>query len=188
MKIASFGLFVICCSYTEAIQQPTGRSCRSPTNLYSENGRRSFVTSLVANAAGGAALLFPKVSHAGIEPSLLKNLPVQGDESGSQQRLRQIEAIQRPSSDIVDIPFTELPSGVSYREYREGKGEAIVQNGSKVAAEMTIRCKSFSTQNEPAGVKYFSTKDDTEFNEIFWTVGSGEILPGLEEGMMGMHK
>ena len=64
----------------------------------------------------------------------------------------------------------------------------VVQAGSKVAVEMTIRCKSFSTANEPGGVKYFSTKEDTEFNELAWTVGSGEILSGLEEGMMGMHK
>jgi FKBP-type peptidyl-prolyl cis-trans isomerase 2 len=53
---------------------------------------------------------------------------------------------------------------------------------------MTIRCKSFATVNEPGGVKYFATKEDTDFNEIAWTVGSGEILPGLEEAMMGMHK
>mmetsp|Transcript_32560 Transcript_32560/g.74911 ORF Transcript_32560/g.74911 Transcript_32560/m.74911 type:complete len:108 (+) Transcript_32560:137-460(+) len=53
---------------------------------------------------------------------------------------------------------------------------------------MTVRCKSFSTANEPGGVKYFTTKDDTDFNEIAFTVGSGEILPGLEEGMMGMHR
>ena len=60
--------------------------------------------------------------------------------------------------------------------------------GSKVAVEMSIRCKSFATANEPGGVKYFSTKDDTDFNELAFTVGSGEILPGLEEGMMGMKK
>jgi len=53
---------------------------------------------------------------------------------------------------------------------------------------MSIRCKSFSTANEPGGVKYYSTKLDTEFNEIAWTIGSGELPPGLEEAMMGMHK
>jgi FKBP-type peptidyl-prolyl cis-trans isomerase 2 len=63
-----------------------------------------------------------------------------------------------------------------------------VQDGSKVAVEMTIRCKSFSTDNDPGGLKYFSTKDDTDFNELAWTVGSGELLPSLEEGMMGMRK
>ena len=64
----------------------------------------------------------------------------------------------------------------------------VVQNGSKVGVEMTIRCKSFSTANEPGGLKYFSTKEDTEFNELAWTVGSGMLPEGLEEGMMGMHK
>lgn len=53
---------------------------------------------------------------------------------------------------------------------------------------MTIRCKSFSTANEPGGLKYFSTKDDTEFNELAWTVGSGELPASLEEAMMGMHR
>ena len=53
---------------------------------------------------------------------------------------------------------------------------------------MTIRCKSFSTANEPGGVKYFSTTLDSEFNEIAWTVGSGELPAPLEEAMMGMHR
>jgi FKBP-type peptidyl-prolyl cis-trans isomerase 2 len=53
---------------------------------------------------------------------------------------------------------------------------------------MTIRCKSFSTVNEPGGIKYFSTKDDTDFNELAWTIGDGSLLPGLEEGMLGMHR
>ncbi|KAG7353315.1 FKBP-type peptidyl-prolyl cis-trans isomerase [Nitzschia inconspicua] len=160
---------------------------RPPPFLVQESNRRSFVSSL-ATTFGAVLVVSPGIANAGIDPALLKNLPVQGDESGSAQRLRQIEAIQKPTSDLVDIPFQELASGVSYREYREGKGEATVQDGSKVAAEMTIRCKSFSTQNEPGGLKYFSTRDDTEFNEIAWTVGSGEILPGLEEAMIGMHR
>ena len=66
--------------------------------------------------------------------------------------------------------------------------QTVVKEGSKVACEMTIRCKSFATANEPGGLKYFSTKEDTDFNELAFTVGSGEILPGLEEGMMGMRK
>lgn len=66
----------------------------------------------------------PQVANAGIDPAMLKNLPVQGDESGAAQRLRQVEAIQRPASDLENKPFEQLPSGVSYREYREGKGNA----------------------------------------------------------------
>lgn len=151
--------------------------------------RRSFLGSLLV---GGAFLatsaVAPSPANAGIDPSLLKNLQVEGDASGTAQRLRQIEEIQRPASDTLNIPYEELPSGVQYREYREGKGEAVIQKGSKVAAEMTIRCKSFSTANEPGGVKYYSTKLDTEFNEIAWTIGSGELPVGLEEAMMGMRR
>lgn len=64
----------------------------------------------------------------------------------------------------------------------------VIANGSKIGVEMSIRCQSFATANEPGGVKYFSTKADTEFNEIAWTVGSGELPPELEEAMMGMHR
>lgn len=53
---------------------------------------------------------------------------------------------------------------------------------------MTIRCKSFATANEPGGLTYYSTKEDTDFNELAFTIGSGEILPALEEGMMGMRR
>lgn len=57
-----------------------------------------------------------------------------------------------------------------------------------MAVEMTIRCKSFATANEPGGLKYFSTKEDTTFNEYAWTIGDGTAPPGLEEGMAGMKK
>ena len=53
---------------------------------------------------------------------------------------------------------------------------------------MTIRMRSFATANEPGGLKYFSTKEDTTFNEYAWTVGDGTAPPGLEEGMLGMRK
>mmetsp|Transcript_40585 Transcript_40585/g.45344 ORF Transcript_40585/g.45344 Transcript_40585/m.45344 type:complete len:284 (+) Transcript_40585:102-953(+) len=158
------------------------------------NGRRSFVNSLLKTTSAGVTFatamsaMKPTVANAGIDPDMLKNLSVQGDASGSAQRLRQIESIQRPPSDTIDEPYQDLPSGVSYREYREGKGNAVVQPGSKVAAEMTIRCKSFSNAKNPGGVKYFSTQTDTEFNELAWTVGNGELPPGLEEAMMGMRR
>lgn len=154
-----------------------------------QTNRRSFINvSCITTTVATLAVLFPNVANAGIDPSLLKSLPVDGDNTGVAQRLKMIDEIQRPASDLTNIPFEELPSGISYREYREGKGDAVVKPGSKVAAEITIRCKSFSTANEPGGVKYFSSKSDTEFNEVAWTVGSGDLPPGLEEAMMGMHR
>lgn len=161
----------------------------------SQNNRRAFLSNLSTCATTAASastisvlLSFASPANAGIDPSALKALPVEGDSTGTVTRLRQLEADRTRPTDLVDIPFEKFPSGVSYREYREGKGEAVVEPGSKVAVQMSIRCKSFATANEPGGVKYFSTRDDTEFDELAFTIGSGEILPGLEEGMMGMHK
>jgi FKBP-type peptidyl-prolyl cis-trans isomerase len=148
--------------------------------------RRSFLVkvSQVALVVSGV-----QPANAGIDPSSLKSLPVEGDTSGAATRLRQIESADGPRpEDSKDIAFEVLPSGASFREYREGKGDATIQPGSKVAVEMTIRCRSFATANEPGGLKYFSTKEDTEFNELAWTIGDGQLPPELEEGMMGMRK
>lgn len=152
--------------------------------------RRSFVNSVLVGAAvlGTSAVVPTSPAYAGIDPTMLKNFSIEGDASGTATRLRQIQEVQNPASDTINKEYEKFPSGVEYREYREGKGEAVIQNGSKIAAEMTIRCQAFSTQNEPGGVKYFSTKADTEFEEIAWTVGDGELPPGLEEAMMGMRK
>jgi len=148
--------------------------------------RRAFL-STAAGALGVVA--GGQVAYAGIDPNALKALPMEGEKAGtSADRMRQIEAIQTPVSDTIDQPYKELSNGVSYREYREGKGAAEIVPGSKVAAEMTIRCKSFATNKEPGGLKYFSTKEDTDFNEVAFLVGSGEFPPGLEEAMMGMHR
>jgi FKBP-type peptidyl-prolyl cis-trans isomerase FkpA len=151
-----------------------------------KNNRRSFL--YTAGAAFSIAVSAPQAAFAGIDPNALKALPVQGDVVGGTTRLRQIEALKNPESDTVDQAWEELTSGVAYRDYRVGRGEATIQPGSKVAAEMTIRMKSFSSANEPGGIKYFSTKEDTDFNEVAFKVGSGEISAGLEEGMMGMKK
>jgi len=151
-----------------------------------ESNRRQLLK--IAPAAA-LSILLPGVASAGIDPSALKTLKVEGDDSGAVQRLRQLQAESGPKvEDLVDIPFNKLPSGVSYREYREGKGEATVKEGSKVAVEMTIRCKSFATASEPGGLKYYTTKGDTDFNEFAWTIGDGELSPEFEEGMMGMRK
>jgi len=102
-----------------------GHSTTSTPTALNLTNRRAFVSSVASSSVViGNLLLTTPPANAGIDPSLLKTLPVQGDESGQAQRLRQIEAIQKPASDLVDIPFEELPSGVSFREYREGKGEA----------------------------------------------------------------
>mmetsp|Transcript_48841 Transcript_48841/g.90595 ORF Transcript_48841/g.90595 Transcript_48841/m.90595 type:complete len:293 (-) Transcript_48841:362-1240(-) len=162
----------------------SGMSVTSRRSLLSSSS--SAVLSMIALST---VVAYPDAALAGIDPSALKSLRVEGDASGAATRLKQIEAAKSGGmATDVDKPWEDLPSGVLFREYKEGRGDAVVEPGSKVGVEMTIRCKSFATANEPGGVKYFSTKDDTEFNELAFTVGSGEVPPGLEEGMMGMRR
>lgn len=203
MKFQQIILFSILSSALSFQSSPRWNTASSATTtttiLQGSNGsgddsvedRRSFVNSLLVGATvlGTAGTILPTApANAGVDPSLLKSLKVDGDVSGQAQRMRQLEEIQRPASDTVNIPYEKLDSGVEYREYREGRGDAVVQTGSKIAVELTIRCQSFVTAKEPGGLKYFTTKGDTEFNELAWTVGSGEFPPGLEEAMMGMKK
>jgi hypothetical protein len=50
--------------------------------------RRDMLFSVSASVVVG----LPKAAQAGIDPSALRNLPVEGDPSGTAMRLRQIEA------------------------------------------------------------------------------------------------
>jgi hypothetical protein len=97
--------------------------------------------------------------------------------------VNKIKAVQ-DALDARDIPFEDLPSGVSYREFRVGKGEKRVGPGSEVQVEMTLRCKKLSTQKEPGGVMFFSTGKDTPNGIMSWTVGDGTMIPGVDEAMM----
>jgi hypothetical protein len=148
--------------------------------------RRTMVGATAASLLAMGGLGVP-AAQAGIDPSALKALPTEGDTTGATTRLKQIK-YSNVNPENLDAAFEKLPSGVSFGDFREGKGDAVVQPGSKVAVEMSIRCKSFATATEPGGVKYFTTKEDTDFNELAFTIGNGDILAGLEEGMAGMKK
>lgn len=161
----------------------------SPSLPASSSNRRSLFLHAAAAAAAAVTVAHPLPANAGIDPKSLERFAVEGDTTGAQTRLRQIEQAKIQPDDVKDIPYTKLSSGVSYREFREGRLESpVVQPGSKVGVQMTIRCRSFATNAEPGGLQYYSTKADDDFNELAWTIGSGQLLPELEEGMMGMHK
>ncbi|GFH57458.1 hypothetical protein CTEN210_13934 [Chaetoceros tenuissimus] len=59
-------------------------------------------------------------------------------------------------------------------------GSRAVHTGSNVGAELTIRCKSLGN------VVHFSTKEGTDFNELAWVVGDGDLPFAMKEGMIGM--
>ncbi|GFH55036.1 hypothetical protein CTEN210_11512 [Chaetoceros tenuissimus] len=150
------------------------------TSLFARNqgdiDRKAFAVQSLSILS--STLLCPNQAWAGIDVSQLKNLPREGDTTGSYQRIQQLQQMPR---DPNSIPFTTLDSGVKYREVRAGKdGSRAVRRGSNIGAELTIRCKSLGN------AVYFSTKEDTDFNELAWEVGAGDLPFALEEGIMGM--
>mmetsp|Transcript_40099 Transcript_40099/g.78331 ORF Transcript_40099/g.78331 Transcript_40099/m.78331 type:complete len:266 (+) Transcript_40099:20-817(+) len=144
------------------------------------DARRAFA----ARAAGAALVILtaPGDALAGIDVSSLRNLPVDGDASGAAARMKQLqfERTRVERGDPDDRPPTQLPGGVSYRDIKSGKdGGRIVRRGSTVGATMTIRSTA-------SGAAYFSTAEG-DGNELAWTLGSGDLPAGLEEGMLGMR-
>ena len=115
-----------------------------------------------------------EVARAGIDPAVLQ---------------KYVET--QSALDSRDTPFTELPSGVSYREFRSGKGERTVGVGKTVTVRLTARAKTLFTPKDPGGVKYFDSQidgveKDVEGNGVLsWVIGSEDspVPIGLEEAM-----
>jgi len=153
--------------------------------------QQRFARTVAASSLAFLPLLQP--CFAGLDPALLRDYAKPGEitrlygEGNIETKLKSLKEAQ-DSLDAADVEFTPLSSGASYREYRIGKGDRVVKQGSTVYVAMSVRCKSFTTQKEPGGVQYFSTAKDTPGNELSWEVGSGALLPALEEGMMGMKR
>lgn len=151
---------------------------------------RRLFASQVAVGAGASLFFLPESALAGIDVSSLKSLPIESDASGAATRLKQLQqqgtkVVRNDPNDMSS--FTRLDSGVSYREMRGGiDGIRKVKKGSIIGTQMSIRCKSLATADEPGGLLYFSTRDDTDSNELVGEIGTGDFPRGLEEGMLGM--
>lgn len=86
-----------------------------------------------------------------------------------------------------ELPFTTLSNGVQIKDFRQGTGSATVQKGSKV--ELTMKGRLLNLN----GVIFYDTKinDPNGFGEgtpLTFTVGDKTVLPGLEDGIIGMSK
>lgn len=198
MAQSPFSLFIVCLTFSTAFCFTSHKTFRF--TLRSLNSRKSTDFSTFHKLAKFGSVAYFSIALCGftipvsaVDPIELRQFATPGQESrlygegNLDEKLRKLKETQ-DALDAANIPFIELPNGVSYREYREGKGSKQIRSGSEVAVQMTIRCKSFATKDDPGGVKYFSTAKDTPGDMLSWTVGSGTLLPGLEEGMMGMKR
>lgn len=84
--------------------------------------------------------------------------------------------------------YLSLPSGVKYKEVRIGAGE-VASTGDTVSIQFSGRCLNLN------GKKFISTQDGStlssglDISEPFvFTLGSGAVIPGLEQAVSGMSK
>jgi len=163
---------------------PTGSST-IPHEADTALSRRLFASQTIGATA---LLLLPPSAPAGIDVNSLRSLPVERDPAAT--RLNQLQQqgtrLERVGGDPMELPVTRLSGGVIYRDVKSGREGRTVRRGSTVGTEMSVRCKSLATAEEPMGLVYFSTKEDTNYNELQWKIDAGDFVKGVEEGMLGM--
>jgi hypothetical protein len=158
---------------------PRARRCRHDVVRPAATTNRVFAP-LVAAVAAASLIVGPgSNAYAGIDPAQL-------------QKFTETQA----ALDGADIPYEALPSGVSYREFRSGRGERTVAAGKTVTCRLTARAKVLNTPKDIGGVKYYASQVDAEEKDaegkgvLTWTFGSPEspVPAGLEEAMVGMKR
>ena len=136
---------------------------------------------LVASAAALAPTRRQLVRAVADAPALAAAPALARDEQLT--RIGQEAPVAKPD----DIPFTTLRSGVKVKTLRPGGGDAAVTKSSTVFVEATGRLLNLN------GVTFYSTKniagaDSLGGAELKLALGSGGVVPGLEEGLVGARK
>ena len=94
--------------------------------------------------------------------------------------------LQAPPPD-GENPFVELSNGVKVKDFKVGTGDDVVKgNSQSVMIQCTGRLLNLN------GVVFYTTKNNNPdgFGPVPLTVnlGKGEVIPGLESGIVGMRK
>jgi hypothetical protein len=139
--------------------------CASRRSILFQQAFLAFTT--IASAAGET----PLPAFASEAPTEFKNV-----------------GVQSPTPD-GESPFRTLENGVKIKDFRPGTsdGAATVAVGSRVSLQMTGRLLNLN------GVPFYDTRknDPDGFGlgtPLTFVVGDGNVLPGLESGIMGMKK
>mmetsp|Transcript_3682 Transcript_3682/g.5304 ORF Transcript_3682/g.5304 Transcript_3682/m.5304 type:complete len:265 (+) Transcript_3682:302-1096(+) len=139
------------------------------------NTRRSvlhdiFVNSVVATSAT-AAVTMPQVSNAASDTK-----PAEFTNVGTQA-----------PAPVGESAFVTLPNGVQIKDFKVGSGaDSITSTSSKVSIQCSGRLLNLN------GVIFYNTKNNNPdgFGAIPLTfdMNVGQIVPGLESGLVGMKK
>lgn len=85
-----------------------------------------------------------------------------------------------------ESPFIELSNGVKIKEFRRGSGEEVIVSTSSVQIQCSGKLLNLN------GVSFYNTKNNNPdgFGAIPLNIqlGTGQALPGLESGIVGMRK
>lgn len=83
-------------------------------------------------------------------------------------------------------PFVTLDNGVKVKEFKEGSGEATIGPNSQVSIQCSGRLLNLN------GVIFYNTKnrnpDGFGALPLVVDLGRGQMVPGLETGLVGMKK
>ena len=115
-------------------------------------------------------------------------LPCAATAREQQYRSEQEATFRSVATQVGGDDFIALPSGVQFKEVRVGTGDKVAM-GDTVSIQFSGRCLNLN------GKKFISTQDKSmlssglDISEPFvFTLGSGNVIPGLEQAVVGMSK
>ncbi|MBK8988909.1 MAG: FKBP-type peptidyl-prolyl cis-trans isomerase [Chloroflexi bacterium] len=94
-----------------------------------------------------------------------------------QIELLNVEAPPQPA-DVTEADYTTTDSGLQFVDLGTGSGELVAETGDSVNVDFVLWVAD--------GLRYFtgSYQQGTPFD---FSIGSGQVFPGWEEGMIGMQ-
>mmetsp|Transcript_11321 Transcript_11321/g.33887 ORF Transcript_11321/g.33887 Transcript_11321/m.33887 type:complete len:198 (+) Transcript_11321:36-629(+) len=96
--------------------------------------------------------------------------------------------LETPAVRDTDQPFRSLDTGVKYQVLKPGSGSDVVAPSSTVDLQCTGRLLNLN------GVKFYSTLENADASALGGpeplrvTLGANQLLPGLEDGLVGARK
>merc|ERR1719469_1531485 len=85
-----------------------------------------------------------------------------------------------------EAPFVELLNGVKVKDFKPGSGAEVVKADSSVQIQCSGKLLNLN------GVSFYNTKNNNPdgFGAVPLAInlGRGDVIPGLESGIVGMRK
>lgn len=113
------------------------------------------------------------------------NRPDRGAGAGyAQQPALEGKGYGKSEMDYSD--FARTPSGLLFKDAKPGDGGDTPQKGDRVVVEWTGYTIGYF--GRPFETKQLRALDKVEDPDLRFVIGSGAVIPGLEEGVAGMTK